>query len=192
MDTSKAHLLIFQLPFKGNTRRFHQRIFSSNNFSSTSFVFNETRIVLINRYGATIIKFDTTYTIYISVCVYMGRGNCPSSGLLLSGVVVVRGGVVRGRCPFPNLINTCIQGRPFPPETMMHFPPCFRFPPILEQFSDSDKKFHNLTFSRKISLFSSSEISDDLFWSSTTNFEFSPYFLCFSTFSWENYYSPLL
>src|SRR6218665_2990853 len=96
MDTSKARLLIFQLPFKGNTRRFHQRIFSSNNFSSTSFVFNETRIVLINWYGAIIIKFDTTCTIYISVCVYMGRGNCPSSGLLLSGVVVVRGGVVRG------------------------------------------------------------------------------------------------
>src|SRR6218665_2280016 len=95
MDTSKARLLIFQLPFKGNTRRFHQRIFSSNNFSSTSFVFNETRIVLINWYGAIIIKFDTTYTIYISVCVYIGRGNCPSSGLLLSGVVVVRG----GSCP---------------------------------------------------------------------------------------------
>src|SRR6218665_1665534 len=119
-DTSKAHLLIFQLPFKGNTRRFHQRIFSSNNFSSTSFVFNETRIVLINRYGATIIKFDTTYTIYISVCVYIGRGNCPSSGLLLSGVVVVRGGscpgggVVRGgdvRSPPNFLVKHAIADR---------------------------------------------------------------------------------
>src|SRR6218665_1783121 len=44
---------------------------------------------------AIIIKFDTTYTIYISVCVYIGRGNCPSSGGQLSGGGVVRGGDVR-------------------------------------------------------------------------------------------------
>src|SRR6218665_4208562 len=28
-----------------------------------------------------------------------------------------------------------LQGRPSPPETMMHFPPCFRFPPYFPCFS---------------------------------------------------------
>src|SRR6218665_792809 len=55
---------------------------------------------------AIIIKFDTTYTIYISVCVYIGRGNCPSSGcccpgLLLSGGELSGGSCPGGRCPFP-------------------------------------------------------------------------------------------
>src|SRR6218665_2587636 len=49
-----------------------------------------------------------------------------------------------------------------PPEAIMHYPPCFRFPPIFEKFSDSVENFTNFTFSRKISRFSSAEISDDL------------------------------
>ena len=74
------------------------------------------------------------------------------------------------------------------------FLPCFRLPPIYEKFSDSDENFNNLTFSRKISWFSSAEISDDLFLSSTTNFDF-PHFPCFSTFpplSRQLLFSPLL
>src|SRR6218665_2006993 len=58
-----------------------------------------------------------------------------------------------------------------PPEAMMHFPPCFRFSPIFEKFSESVENFQNFTFSSKI--------SDDFFYLSTTNFEFPP---CFSTF----------
>ena len=41
------------------------------------------------------------------------------------------------------------QGRPSPPETMMHFPPCFRFPPIFEKFSDSRKLFTILPIPEK-------------------------------------------
>src|SRR6218665_1876870 len=41
---------------------------------------------------------------------------------------------------------TSMQGRPSPPEAMMHFPLCFRFPPIFENFSDS---VENVTCSRK-------------------------------------------
>ena len=47
----------------------------------------------------------------------------------------------------------------------MHFPPVSDFPPIFEKFSDSEENFHNFTFSRKNSLFSSAEISDDLLFS---------------------------
>src|SRR6218665_256305 len=44
------------------------------------------------------------------------------------------------------------QGRPSPHETMMHFPPCFRFPPyFLKIFRPLRKIFTNFTFSRKIS-----------------------------------------
>src|SRR6218665_2774577 len=50
-----------------------------------------------------------------------------------------------------------------PPEAMMHFPLCFRFPPTLEQFSDSVENFQNFKFSRKISRLSSVKISDDFF-----------------------------
>src|SRR6218665_1911025 len=50
-----------------------------------------------------------------------------------------------------------------PPEAMMHFPLCFRFPPTLEQFSFSVENFQNFTFSRKISRLSSVKISDDFF-----------------------------
>src|SRR6218665_4000891 len=44
-------------------RIFYKRMFSSNYFSSSSFDFNETRIVLINCYVPIIIKFDTTFYI---------------------------------------------------------------------------------------------------------------------------------
>ena len=48
------------------------------------------------------------------------------------------------------------QGRPSPPEAMMHFPPLFQIPPIFEKVLD---------FSRKNYPFSSAKISDDLFFS---------------------------
>ena len=53
--------------------------------------------------------------------------------------------------------------------------------------------FLNFTFFQKISSFSSANISDYFFYSSTTNFEFLPYYPCFSTFSplfLKNYYFP--
>ena len=66
-----------------------------------------------------------------------------------------------------------------PPETMMHSPlfqisPCFR--EILRlRFFGKFQKFY--LFPKKF------PISDDIFFkSSTTNFEFPPYFACFSTF----------
>src|SRR6218665_2801902 len=64
------------------------------------------------------------------------------------------------------------QGRPSPPEAMMHFPPCFRifrFP----LFST------NFTIFRKNFRFSSAKISDDLHRPQISN---SPYFPCFNTF----------
>src|SRR6218665_1061511 len=48
---------------------------------------------------------------------------------------------------------------------MMHFPLCFRFPPIFEKNSDSVENLQKFTFSRSISSFSSTKISDDLFFS---------------------------
>ena len=54
-------------------------------------------------------------------------------------------------------------GASIPSETMMHFPHVSDFPPIFDKFSDSEENFQNFTFSRKISSFSSAEISDDLF-----------------------------
>src|SRR6218665_4031973 len=48
---------------------------------------------------------------------------------------------------------------------MMHFPPVSDSPTIFEKFSDSVENFQNVTFSRKISQFSSAKISDDLFFS---------------------------
>ena len=50
----------------------------------------------------------------------------------------------------PNL-SLGLQRRPYsiPPEAMMHFHPCFRFPPLFpNKFSDSVEKFPNFTFSR--------------------------------------------
>src|SRR6218665_2830633 len=44
-------------------------------------------------------------------------------------------------------------------EAMMHFPPCFRFPPLFpKNFSHSAENFPNLTFFPKIFRFSSAKI----------------------------------
>src|SRR6218665_1765553 len=78
-----------------------------------------------------------------------------------------------------------------PPETMMHFPPVSDFPPIFENFSDSEENFHNFTFSRQISGFSSAEISDDLFLVIDHKFRISSLFSLFQYISplfCENYY----
>src|SRR6218665_3934112 len=92
-----------------------------------------------------------------------------------------------------NYSVACRQGRPSPSETMMHFPPCFRFPPIFENFSNSYKNVPNFTFSRKNSSFSSAEISDHLFFShrpQISNFPpISPVSVHFPLFQ-ENYYFP--
>src|SRR6218665_2966655 len=73
---------------------------------------------------------------------------------------------------------------------MMHFPTCFRFSSLLsENFRTLRKISPILLFPEKFL----AEISDDLFLSSTTNFEFPPIFAVsvhFPLFR-ENYYSPL-
>src|SRR6218665_168233 len=66
------------------------------------------------------------------------------SDLLIKGVSVI--------APFQ-----LTSGASIPPEAMMHFHPCFRFPPIFEKFSDV------LENSLKNSKFSSAKISDDFF-----------------------------
>ena len=72
-----------------------------------------------------------------------------------------------------------------PPETMMHFP-LFQIPPIFEKISDFRTLrniFTILTFPDKFLDFHPSKfLMTFFFWSSTTNFEFSPYFPCFNTF----------
>src|SRR6218665_3506109 len=68
---------------------------------------------------------------------------------------------------------------------MMHFP-LFQISPYFREI------FKILPFPEKISRFSSAKISDDLFKSSTVNFEF-PLFSLFQYISplfRENYYSP--
>src|SRR6218665_1654413 len=62
-------------------------------------------------------------------------------------------------------IVTSSQGRPSPPETMMHFPPCLRFPPCFQKILRFFGKFQKLYLSRKNFRFSSAKISDDLFFS---------------------------
>src|SRR6218665_3680047 len=85
------------------------------------------------------------------------------------------GSLINPCSPGPNIIfDGYGQGRPSPSETIMHFPPVSDFPPISEKFSDFLKFFYNFTFSKKISSLPSAKISDDLFLSSTTNFEFPP------------------
>jgi len=54
------------------------------------------------------------------------------------------------------------------------FPPCFRFPPVSEKFSNSVENFPNFTSSRKIFWFSSAKISDDLFLVINHKFRISP------------------
>src|SRR6218665_727757 len=54
---------------------------------------------------------------------------------------------------------------------------CFRFPPILDKFSDSVENFQNVAFSRKEFRFSSAKISDDLFLSHRPQIsKFPPFF----------------
>ena len=53
--------------------------------------------------------------------------------------------------PILTMMHLCImllytQGRPSPPETMMHFPPVSDFPPIFKKLSDSEENFKNLSF----------------------------------------------
>src|SRR6218665_310534 len=71
-----------------------------------------------------------------------------------------------------------------PPETMMHFPPCFRFPPVSEKFSDFQKFFTIVPFPEKFLDFHPPKFLMTFFYSSTTNSEFPlfSYFCCFSTF----------
>src|SRR6218665_1955747 len=89
--------------------------------------------------------------------------------------------MVRCRTVFGMLFK---PGASIPSETMMHFPPVSDFPPVFEKFSDSEENFTNLTFSCKISSFSSAEISDDLFLSHR------PQILNFPLFSLFQYISP--
>ena len=64
----------------------------------------------------------------------------------------------------------------------MHFPPCFRFPPISEKFSDFLKFFYN--FTQKISWLSSTTILLMTFFCRRPQISnFPPYFRCFNTFS---------
>src|SRR6218665_1147552 len=65
---------------------------------------------------------------------------------------------------------------------MMHFPLCFRFPPISETFSDFLTFFYNFTFSRKISSLSSAKISD-LFFSHRPQISNVPLFSLFQYIS---------
>jgi len=72
------------------------------------------------------------------------------------------------------------QGRPSP-EAMMHFP-LFQISPITEKMFILRRKSSQFYLFPKNFRFSSAKISDDLFQSLTKNFEFRPYFSCFSTF----------
>src|SRR6218665_1784630 len=66
---------------------------------------------------------------------------------------------------------------------MMHFPPCFRFLPYFSKnFHTLWKIFTILPFPQQFLDFHPPKFLMTFFKSSTTNFEFPPYFLCFSTF----------
>src|SRR6218665_4216354 len=78
---------------------------------------------------------------------------------------------------------------------MMHFPPCFKFPPYFRKIFGLSENFYNFTFSRKISSLSSAKISDDLFLVIDHIFRISPLFSLFQYISplfRENYFFPLL
>ena len=87
-----------------------------------------------------------------------------------------------------------IQGRPSPLRPWCISPLFPILPSVFENFSDSEGNFHNFTFSRKISWFSSAEISDDLFLVIDHKFWISPIFslflYIFPLFR-ENYYFPV-
>src|SRR6218665_3558110 len=72
-----------------------------------------------------------------------------------------------------------------PPEPMMHSP-CFIFPLFSNKFQTMEK-FLSFTFSRKISLFSSTKISDDLFLFIDHKFRNSPLYFPFSV-----HFAPVL
>ena len=74
------------------------------------------------------------------------------------------------------------QGRPSP---WGHdaSPLCFRFPLILQTFSDSVENFQNFTFSQKIFPFSSAKIFDELFLVNDRKFRISPLFSLFQYIS---------
>src|SRR6218665_2879971 len=79
-----------------------------------------------------------------------------------------------------------------PSEAMMHFPPCFRFPPYFLKIFRLEN-FQTFTSSRKISRFSSAKISDDLFLVIDHKFRIFPLFPLFQYISPlfpENYYFP--
>ena len=76
-------------------------------------------------------------------------------------------------------MRVCVftQGRPSPPETMMHFPPCFRFPPYLRKiFGLSTNFLHFYLFAKNFLTFIRQNFWWPFFKSSTTNFEFPPCF----------------
>src|SRR6218665_2179832 len=81
-----------------------------------------------------------------------------------------------------------------PSEAMMHFPPCFRCPPIFEKYSDSADNFQN--FPEKEFLdFHLPKFLMTFFLVIDHKFQISPYFPCFSIhfpLFRENYYFPLL
>src|SRR6218665_1947404 len=86
-------------------------------------------------------------------------------------------------------------GASIPPETMMHFPLCFRFPPYFRKIFGLSENFYNFTFSRKISSLSSPKISDVFFFSHRPHISNSPLFSLFQYISplfRENYSFPLL
>src|SRR6218665_3791544 len=95
----------------------------------------------------------------------------------------------------PRIYCTSLKpGASIPLEAMRHFPPPGSdFPPIFEKFSDSVENFKNFTFPEKFLNFHSPKFLMTFFKSSTTNFEFLPYFPCFNAFPprfRENYYFP--
>src|SRR6218665_804819 len=66
---------------------------------------------------------------------------------------------------------------------MMHFPPCFRFPPYFRKsFLTFWKIYKILPFPDKISHFHPQKFLTTIFFTSTTNFGFPPFFACFTAF----------
>ena len=76
--------------------------------------------------------------------------------------------------------TACSQGRPSPWDHDA-FPPFQISPLFSKNFLTLKKNFHNFTFSRQISWFSSAEISDDLFFHRPQISNFPP-FSGFNTF----------
>ena len=77
-------------------------------------------------------------------------------------------------------MHVCRQGRPSPPETMMHFPPCFRFPPYSEKFSDFLQIFTILPFPEKFLDFHPPKFLMTFFLVIDHKFRISTYFPCFN------------